>query len=272
MSCFNLKNIWLNFFFFIILSLTNAEAGNMKKEEPGCSRAFQLFDENLKPKAELVNLLNILGKKDKDNSIKKINEWSQQNLLRVGERWDVQTNKFDKLKDEIMPLLKNLGFVNEVCPHFQEYKGAIVHGAALPVVLRRFRYLVELWKKGVCFSDIYFLSGNRDLTEKEKNILKSEGHCEDIATEAEMVKYVWQAENIPEATTWFGMHPPKGRYLAVSNAPYINRQDLVMRANKNYDFDTVGPQAPEMEAVAIFLDEVARCVFQTMQFYHPNEG
>ena len=61
--------------------------------------------------------------------------------------------------------------------------------------------------------------------------------------------------------------PLYGRYLAVTNAPYTNRQDLVVRAlaPSDYGFDTIGSGASEQEKVAIFLDELARLIFQTKQ-------
>ncbi len=116
-------------------------------------------------------------------------------------------------------------------------------------------------------------------------------------TEAEMMRFIWEQSEIPEdvrkqvkvhfihapmkknpgsekslrPTTddtveyWLKNSPPLGRYLAVSNSPYINRQDLVVRmmASKGYEFETIGPEAIEQEKMAIFLDELARFIYQT---------
>ncbi len=67
--------------------------------------------------------------------------------------------------------------------------------------------------------------------------------------------------------TWLKALPPQGRYLAITNAPYTNRQDLVVRAiaPSEYGFDTVGPGSSEQEKTAIFLDELARFIFQIKQ-------
>jgi hypothetical protein len=115
-------------------------------------------------------------------------------------------------------------------------------------------------------------------------------------TECEMMQLVWDQSEIPEEmrkevkahfinapmkkdlksgqslrpTTddtidyWLKTKPLYGRYLAVSNAPYTNRQDLVIRtiASSNYGFDTIGSSAREEEKMAIFLDELARFIFQ----------
>jgi hypothetical protein len=67
--------------------------------------------------------------------------------------------------------------------------------------------------------------------------------------------------------TWLKDLPAYGCYLAITNTPYTNRQDLVVRAiaQKGYSFDTVGSGASEQEKAAIFLDELARYIFQIKQ-------
>lgn len=115
-------------------------------------------------------------------------------------------------------------------------------------------------------------------------------------TESEMMQLVWEQSEIPEemrktvkvyfinapmkkdpasgkllrpttddtVEAWLKSGPPEGNYLAVTNAPYMNRQDLVIRAiaPKKYGFDTVGSGASKQEKMAIFLDELARSIFQ----------
>lgn len=119
-------------------------------------------------------------------------------------------------------------------------------------------------------------------------------------TESEMMQLVWEQSEIPEdmvnqvivhfikapmkkdpksekllrpttddtVEAWLKDSPPHGRYLAITNAPYINRQDLVTRtiASDGYCFDTVGSGSTENERMAIYLDEVARLIFQAKQF------
>jgi len=118
-------------------------------------------------------------------------------------------------------------------------------------------------------------------------------------TECEMMQLVWDQSEIPELmrkevqvyfinapmknnpksdkllrpTTddtvkyWLKTTPLYGRYLAITNAPYTNRQDLIVRslAPREYGFDTIGSGANKHEKVAIFLDELARLIFQTKQ-------
>ncbi len=125
-------------------------------------------------------------------------------------------------------------------------------------------------------------------------------------TEREMVELVWEQSEIPAdmrskvevyfinapmkndakgerrvrpttddtVETWLKTSPPQGRYLAITNAPYTNRQDLVVRAiaPSEYGIDTIGPGLGEKETMAIVLDELARSIFQAKQFSEKARG
>lgn len=116
-------------------------------------------------------------------------------------------------------------------------------------------------------------------------------------TECEMIQLIWEQSEIPAdmrnsvtvcfinapmkkdaksgtilrpttddtMETWLKAGPPHGCYLAITNAPYTYRQDLVVRtmAPKEYTFETIGSAARTQEKVSILLNEVARCIFQT---------
>lgn len=126
-------------------------------------------------------------------------------------------------------------------------------------------------------------------------------------TENEMIQLVWEQSEIPEdmrqsvkvhfirapmkdgingvktvrpttddaVEAWLKTAPIHGRYLAVTNAPYTNRQDVVIRtiAPSEYSFETIGSRANPQEQMAIFLDELARLIFQTKQLIekHPSK-
>lgn len=287
----------------------------------GCSRL--IFNGDHQPRQKLLQLLEILGMpplEKTNNSIFQINEWAQKNLLRQGERWEQQAFVFEKLQSKIKPLLCDLGFINTLPSHFNQYQGALVHGALLSRVRLRLHYLIEQWNLGIRFSELYFLSGERPLNPiyENEDLLKQEDPSllkikknwqapkELPKTEVEMMQLVWEQSDIPEdmrkyvkvyfvnapmkkdpksntllrPTTddtidmWVKSSPSKGRYLAITNAPYINRQDTVTRtiAPSDYEFDTVGPAADTEEHMAIFLDELARLIFQTKQLAIKNNA
>lgn len=119
-------------------------------------------------------------------------------------------------------------------------------------------------------------------------------------TEYEMVVMIWDQSEVPEGlrksvtvefvqapmkqsptseklerpTTddtvvyWLKNNPVQGRYLAVSNAPFTPRQDLVVRTflTDEYELETIGPALDNQLRVAIILDELARLIYQTTQF------
>jgi hypothetical protein len=62
---------------------------------------------------------------------------------------------------------------------------------------------------------------------------------------------------------WLKTTPPPGHYLAISNAPFIPRQDYIVQtlSPKEYSIDTIGPGAKDGEKMIIFLDEIARLLF-----------
>lgn len=281
----------------------------------GASRL--LFDEQLRPRAKLIQLLNIVGMDTSDLSekpIEKINQWAQENLKRVDERWDQQTTKYEPLKSRIRPLLMDLGFVEGAEPHFNQYTGVLIHSALVTTVRLRLHALIEQWKKGVVFKDLYFLTGQLPLPSKPENIealtnagtsalkIRKEWVKPEILpkTEAEMIKMVWEQSEIPQqfrdqvkvhfivaemkvdqktgektvrpttddaCAEWLKTNPPKGRYLAVSNAPYMNRQDLVVRTMmpEGYELETMGPGASDNLIMMTFLDELARMIYQVKQ-------
>lgn len=266
-----MRRFFLSFFFFCVVSgyaiLTST-----------------LVDDKRQPTKELCSLAKICGMEE-GNSLEDVNYWMQKNLLRQQERWEIQEGKFESMKDELYPLLARLGFIEGRQAKRQMYEGAIVHGALLKTARARLNTLIEEWKRGVRFTHLYFLSGERPLNADLENI--------EAKTEKEMMERLWEEALLPEEmrlvvkvhfinapmkkigdsifrpTTedtvkeWVKTEPPFGHYLAVSNAPYIVRQDLIMRAAspEEYTFETIGQKAYSEQKIAIFLDEVTRAVF-----------
>ena len=249
------------------------------------------------PSAKLLQLLQLVGMSPPDpsrNALEQINDWAQKHLLRQGERWETQTDKFEFLKPQLIPLLQELGLFDPVHPHFKAYQGAIIHGSTLGTARLRLNYLVEQWREGIGFSHLYFLTGERPLNPEEKDAIHVvSGKLPE--TEYEMVQLLWEHSDIPQTlrsqvqvhfitapmqrdlqgnplrpttqdtvNAWLKAAPPIGSYLVISNAPYTPRQHFVLKtaASHEYSFDTVGPGASENEKAAIFLDELARLIFQ----------
>ncbi len=63
---------------------------------------------------------------------------------------------------------------------------------------------------------------------------------------------------------WMSMKPQSGSILAVSSQPYIGYQDIVLKSYLPHDFsvETVGPAAQPDEKIAVYLDSLARWLYQ----------
>jgi hypothetical protein len=253
--------------------------------------AYLVFDEKEEPRESLLKILTASPLRPSEGKLFQINRFAQANFLRQGERWNQQSEEFESLKSQVLPWFTELGFVCERNPLFKVYRGVVVHGAALPTVERRIQFLVKQWKKGIQFENIYFLTSSRPLTDSERARLPTT----EPKTEAQMMLYLWLQTEMHEAVplfcidvpmktdgegkpvrpttddtvaAWVQMNPTPGNYLLISSAPFINRQDLIMRTSqtKAFGFDTVGPELLESERVAILADELARFIFQRMKW------
>lgn len=223
-----------------------------------------MFDEHFAPRQKLIKLLEVLGM-DNPEKFEQINAWAQENLKRPDntERWELQSSRFEVLKDKTIKTLEDFGFIHGVTPHFENYTGAIVHGALLKRVILRVDYLIDQWKVAK-FDRVYLLGGLRPLTKEEETEIQQKFNdvVEIPKTEIEMMKLVWEKAKTPKdmkehlkdhvffvsadmqkdpkdstrlvrpntddtIKAWLKSNPIQGRYLVISNAPYIARQDLV---------------------------------------------
>ncbi len=274
-----------------------------------------ICNKDFKPRTKLIQLLQILECDISSQlaTIEKINEWAQANLLRQGERWQAQSNKFEKYKEEILPFLHEFVLIDEVNPSFKHYEEAIIHGASLSTMRLRLQFLIEQWEKGVRFDSLSFLTGARPLDPAIENEIsfrnaynsafkiRSDWQLTNLpTTEAEAAQMIWDqaemAEEMRMIKVTFVNAPMKmdektgkqirpntddtvylwkknldklpSKVLAISNQPYVNRQDLVVRSIiPNLPFETVGPKANDQEIIALFLDELARIIYQTKKAY-----
>ena len=257
-----------------------------------------LFEQTGEAKPQLLELLNIVGmdlSKNPTPSAQEINTFSQQVLLRKGERWQEQTKQFEPLKDRVFPLLKALTFEETILPSSQEYTGALIHGGLPPTVRLRLGTLIRLWKEGLRIKHLYFLTGERELEEREKT---SCANGSSLKTEKDLCQYVWQTADKPQdmqkqvtphfinalkkekprpntddtVTTWLESFPQKGPYLVISNQPYIHRQGHITKqiTQKNtceeaFHFDPIGEKINQQLSVAIRLDELARYIYALLE-------
>lgn len=199
--------------------------------------------------------------------------WIQQ-----GERWTFQDWMEDK-REEIVPILENLGYFDEKRAQENSYRYGIVLGSLHASVTRRIAFLIEEWKRGIRFETIVFLTGQRQLhPEKEP--------FEGLETETDMMLWTWKHAEMPNelrsvplvvidakphpfrkrpntlitVQTWLAQSPHPGNCLVVSCQPYLNYQYQILRMvlPEEFQVEIVGPPGGRQNRLSILLDTVAR--------------
>lgn len=158
---------------------------------------------------ELVKLLEI-SDVSHDGRLQSVIDAAQNSWLRPNgkERWEIEY----VADPDIIDLATALGFVNEIKPRKMHYSTAAVFGGTALSFRARFGYLVQLWKEGVRFDKIVFLTGRRPLSPEKENaqILTQTDHPQLPAKkdwsfsgllptdETEMTLFLYEQADLPE--------------------------------------------------------------------------
>lgn len=127
------------------------------------------------------------------------------------ERWHIG-NQFEDLRDELIPLFKELNTLDAVQPIQNEYDYVLVLGALVSRVRQRLAYALEQWHKGVRFGTLVFLVGARPLDpakESQEALFDYKNEFLPIKadwqkpntlpqTEAEVARMVFEQANLPK--------------------------------------------------------------------------
>ncbi len=202
-------------------------------------------------------------------------------------------------------LFTELDMTQTIPPESSCFTYAAVHGSWAQIVRERLWFLKELWDQGVRFSILVFWTGDRILdphVESEKALL--DPSCSPYPfrkewkwsgalpqNETQMMQLVFDQLDLPEAwrslplmiadapqpaglnrphtehtiTAWLALKPLTGSILAISNQPFICRQDAVVRPllPPPFSMESAGPGFPlqklekEKRGTAILLAELA---------------
>ncbi len=233
-----------------------------------------------------VKSLDSLTQLDFNIALNKIIKITQEKWLRPAdkERWDLEDSpRLIAQRDNIINLLKKLGFIDEVQPSFKTYESILLLGASDINLVERINYLEKIWKLGVRYKKCYLLTGG--------HVLKNSIHLTDIAkTDTDLIletyqqlSHDWphllrQVEVIPiiarsklsrpntrdTLNTWLERREKATNLLVVSNQPFIPYQNLVTESvlKTLYPFETVGNQANSSMIISIMLDSVTRCLYE----------
>jgi len=205
-----------------------------------CRSSF--FDQEgavVRPLEELLELLEI----EHDGTLDSVVGATQKEWLRPAgkERWEVESRHEEK-REQIMPLLEQLGCVHELLPSQKNYMYGIVLGALVSRVRTRFAFLIEQWKKGVRFEELVFFGGQRPLhSELESAEILFDLNNKDLPfspdwqlqgeipkTEAQMMRMVFDQADLPEDFK-------KQVRVTVVDAPMQKKSDGTLRRPNTND-------------------------------------
>lgn len=235
-----------------------------------CCIAFSLFAGE--PLEELFDLFEI----DRANHV----EDTQKKWLRKGELWELEDQHPDKW-NQVFPLFRELGMIDEITPSKSHYNYALVQGARLSAVTRRFETLIQHVEEGLQIDKIVFLGGERPLDPEIET-----PYLPGLSTEYEMIIYVYDmlvpesmrgievefvnakmdGDDRPTATStiseWLRDHPRPGSCLVITHQPYVNHQDAVMSRYlpKDFTFETI-ERASRVTNLSIYLDSITRILY-----------
>jgi hypothetical protein len=246
-----------------------------------------LLSSNGAPRPALVSLLKLL-EVSHDGTLPGIVSATQAPWLRkTAERWEL-SETLSSQKEKALPLLQQLGCVDTISPQKQQYDIALVLGGYKDRMDARFDYLIKLWKEGVRFNKLIFLTGARPIDFEHEDV------CDCLETETELMQFLYEELDLPEemrhipvtivdtpaqkkedgslrrpntADTlreWLKQNPDPCTALFISNQPLVGYQDSVMRTElpQTIPFETVGPQADDDTLLALYLDNLARWLYQ----------
>lgn len=269
-------NLFLIIGVVIVSPLTGAEMPIQK--------SLLLVDISGHPTKPLLELLELFDVKH-DGTLSSIVEATQKLWYQAGkERWEFEVRYPDKL-DAAIPLLKKLGYIDEVSASRSHYKYALLLGGYTMRMQERIECLIKEWNRGVRFDQIVVLTGQRPLDSK------TEGHIEGIETETQMLMHLFSNADLPNLlrsipvllvdvpmrekrpttldtiNAWMRFNPEAGSCLILANQPFVNYFDLVFRTYMPTDFDLecVGNRARVKDESALgcslFIDNLARCLY-----------
>ncbi len=208
------------------------------------------------------------------------------------ERWEMKKS-YDSNEAAIMQIMDKLGFLKSIWPKEYNYNYALLLGARVTTMKKRFETLEKCIKRGVKIEEIVLLGGERELIIEEIGVMNELGFPK-VKTEYEamlcLVKYCLSPNslnqvnikyiNAPKKLTSTGKllrpttadtikqwivqyNPHEGRVLGVSSAPFIQYQHFVVKSYiGNMDLETVGEMDNTLRSADVYLDNLARTLYQ----------
>lgn len=188
--------------------------------------------------------------------------------------------------------LTSLGMVSRIMPTERHYDYVLLLGAMYRTVKARLSFLEDLAAHGVMFDSIALLGSLRpiDSAQEQSTMAQERWPGKTPTTEIEMMEALFsqsslatkkpiiiasamkinksgqvvRANTLDTVVDFSQLQKKPGRVLVISNQPYIIRQGLVVSSvlKRPWVIETVGPMADPDCATSVYLDELARALFE----------
>lgn len=212
------------------------------------------------------------------------------------ERWEVD-DVYAARKQELMPLFKDLGLVEEKRPLQNIYDYLLVMGALYTRAKSRLEYAISLACIGINFRTIVILGSERPLNAQQEPDSLFYGSPLP-KTEFQMMQWLFEHTLMPtnmyHAALWINTpnkidengkmqrattadtinmflthNPIPGTCLVISNQPHVEYQAAVTRflLPESFIVEGVGHSLSEKAPVSEILDALARWIYQEYQIF-----
>jgi hypothetical protein len=242
-------------------------------------------------KADLEQVLYLTGV-TYDGTLQDLVKATQKGWLRPAgkERWEIEDQPHEKQRDVLLPLFRNMGLVDAWEAQESSYEHILFMGATVFRMAARMETLHEVLVKLTSYKDIVFLSGCRYLTGDEKEFLIKRGWSPVATTEGGVYPRlfeenkialdkvifidspetilpsgrVWRPTTADGVKDWLKTNPTPGTALVISSQPFCHYQKVVAESllPTTFTVQAVGVKAPEDTTVAVYLDTLARTLYQ----------
>lgn len=188
-----------------------------QKELKPLIEKYAIVDSDGKPNAILLETLKAL-ELPHDGTLKSIVGITQKKFFQRDqdgqrkERWEIN-EVMPEFREKIMPLLNNLGMLQEFSPSTKKYDSILILGDVATKVRNRIRYLKDLSEKGLRANKIILLGGERPLMDSDREtpeiLLDRNNQILAIrkdwippqkmpTTEIGMMKLIWDQAELPQ--------------------------------------------------------------------------
>jgi hypothetical protein len=251
-------------------------------------------------KSDLKKVMEITGV-TYDGTLEDLVKVTQKAWLRPAgkERWEIEQQPYENKRAELLPVFKSMGLVDAWKIKDTSFEHILFMGATVARMALRMETLQEVLEMPVAYKDIIFLSGGRSLIQEEKDFLKKRGWNPIATTEGGVYPRLFEENKIPlnkvvfinasetvqpdgkvwRPTTadcvrdWLKENPTPGLTLVISSQPFCHYQKIVAESllPETFVVKAVGVKAPESTTVAVYLDTLARTIYQWVTTTQKNK-